>query len=99
MNYYIVDTTLNVADNIRAFPTYPDIVHYLEAVCKRQYNQTRPQRMIMLEEIGHGNDDRQAVNFVRSMAEQFSMGIVREGRYVRCDITSVALYQKDEYGS
>jgi hypothetical protein len=99
MNYYIVDTTLQTKDNIKQFPSYPDIVRYLEEVVKRKYNQTRSQRMILLEEVGHGSDDNQAVNFVRSMSEEFSMGIVRENRFVRCDIIGVALYQKEEYGS
>jgi hypothetical protein len=55
--------------------------------------------MILLEEVGHGEDDRQAVNFVRAMAEAFNIGIVREGNLMRCDITAVALYQKPEYGN
>ncbi len=99
MKYYVVDTTLQIPNKIQEFNTYPEIVYYLEGMCQRRYGQTRKERMIVLEEVGHGHDDNQAVNFVRGMAEEFSMGVVREDRYVRCDITNVALYQKEEFGS
>jgi hypothetical protein len=102
MQYYVIDTTLNSAQEKR-FGSYNEIVHYLEGMCQRTFGQTRKQRMLMLEEIGHGYDDIGAVTFVRSMAEKFNMGVLRDGlnlnQKMRCDITSVELYQKDEFGS
>jgi hypothetical protein len=102
MQYYIVDTTLNPAREVR-FNSYGEIVNYLSQVSKRAYGQDRKARMIMLEEIGHGHDDSNAVNFVRSMAEKFNMGVLRDGvnknERMRCDITSVALFQQEEFGN
>lgn len=98
MLYYVVDTTLKTP-LVAKFSTYPELVIYLEGISQRAYGQSRKERMILLEEVGHGEDDRQGVNFVRSMAENFNMGVVREGQLVRCDVIAVALYQKEEYGN
>lgn len=102
MQYYVIDTTLNPSQEKR-FGSFNEIVRYLEGMSQRAYRQTRKERMIMLEEIGHGYDDTGSVNFVRSMAEKFNMGILRDGlnqnQKMRCDITSVELYQKEEFGS
>ena len=54
--------------------------------------------MVILEELGHGADDRDSVVFVRTMAEAFDIGVIREGRRMRCDITSIPMYQKSEFG-
>lgn len=98
MIYYVIDTTLRPKQVIQ-LPTYPEIVKYLEGMSQRAYGQSRKQRMVILEELGNGYDDRESVNFVRSMAEAFNVGVVREGRLMRCDITATAVYQKEEYGS
>lgn len=102
MLYYVVDTTINPAQEKR-FTEYGHVVQYLEQMSVRAYGQNRKMRMIMLEEIGHGHDDSGAVNFVRSMAEKFNMGVLRDGvnknERMRCDITSVNNFQKDEFGS
>lgn len=98
MKYYVIDTTVRPQQVIKT-NTYPELVKHLEGMSQRAYGQTRKQRMLILEEVGHGDDDRQAVNFVRSMAEHFNMGVVREEGLMRCDVTAVALYQKEEYGN
>jgi len=102
MQYYVVDTTLNPPQEKR-FTEYGHVVQYLEQMSVRAFGQSRKQRMIMLEEIGHGHDDSSSVNFVRSMAEKFNMGVLRDGVFrnerMRCDITSVALFQREEFGS
>jgi hypothetical protein len=102
MQYYVVDTTLNPPQDKR-FNTYGEIVNYLSQMSQRAYGQDRKARMIMLEEIGHGHDDSNAVNFVRSMAEKFNIGVLRDGLHknekMRCDITSVALFQQEEFGN
>ena len=102
MKFYIIDTTLNPPREFR-FNDYPSTVRHLETMTQRAYGQSRKQRMIMLEEIGHGYDDRDSVTFVRSMASQFEMGIIRNNagilNKIKCDITSINLYQKEEFGN
>jgi len=98
MILYIVDTSLTPVKEKR-FDSYQTLVSYLEQVSIRAYNQNRKQRMIMLEELGHPPDNSQAVAFVNSMAEKFDMGVVRDGRRVRCDIPRIVLYQSDEFGN
>lgn len=102
MQYYVVDTTVTPPQEQR-FGSYDQIVKYLEQMSMRAFGQNRKQRMIMLEEIGYGYDDSNSVTFVRSMAEKFNIGVLRDGlnqnQKMRCDITSIALYQKDEFGS
>ena len=98
MKYYVADSTIN-PPKVQMFETYPEIIRYLEQMSQRHFGQNRKERMILLEEVGHGDDDPQGVNFVRSMADTFNMGVVREHNLVMCDIVNVALYQKEEYGS
>lgn len=95
--YYVIDTTVRPAQTIKS-ESYPEILTHLDGMSKRHFGQTRKQRMIVLEELGHGSDDNQGVNFVRSMAETFNMGVVRDAGLMRCDIVNVALYQKPEFG-
>lgn len=102
MQFYVIDTTLTPSQEKR-FGDYGQIVQYLEQMSVRAFGQTRKQRMTMLEEIGHGYDDYQSVSFVRSMAEKFNIGVLRDAfdpnQKMRCDITSVALFHRDEFGS
>ena len=95
--YYVIDTTIPAPQG-KQFKSFPEIVRYLEGMSKRAYNQTRRERMVILEELGHGADDRDSVVFVRTMAEAFDIGVIREGRRMRCDITSIPMYQKSEFG-
>ena len=102
MILYVIDSTLNPPQEKR-FHTYAGVVQYLGEMCKRAYKQTRKDRMIMLEEIGHGPDDRDSVTFVRSMAAQFEMGIIRNNagalNKMKCDLTTLSLYQNENFGN
>lgn len=102
MKFYIVDTTIKPQTEKR-FDTYPEVVNYLGTMSQRAYKQTRKERMILLEELGGGNDDTNSVNFVRAMAEVFEIGVIRNNAGVlnrmRCDITSIAMFQQEEFGS
>jgi|SRR6185503_11025424 len=102
MQYYVVDTTVPAPQEKR-FNSYDQAVRYLEQMSVRAFNQTRKQRMVLLEELGNGSDDSNSVTFVRSMSETFNIGVLRDGlnknQQMRCDITSVALFQKEEFGS
>lgn len=98
---YIVDSTLptvSKANQIKQFDSYKEFVNYLEQISIRRFNQTRRQRMIMLEELGHTSDDNTAVTFVRSFNEVLNMGIIRDDKLVQCDVPSVVFYQKEEFG-
>jgi len=102
MTIYIVDTTLRPPVEKR-FPSYPQAVQYLESMSLRAFGQTRKQRMVLLEECGHGYDDTNSVTFVRSMADMFEMGVIRDdagvSRRMKCDITNLQLWQRDEFGN
>ena len=95
--FYVVDTTTNPRQ-LKQFQSYPQIVQYLEGMSQRAYGQNRKQRMILLEEVGHYPDDASAVSFVRSMAEAFEMGVIREGVRRQCDISIIPQFQKQEFG-
>ena len=97
MTFYIIDTTLNPAQE-KQFQSYPEVVNYLNDMSKRAYGQDRKQRTILLEEMGHGADDLNATLFVRAMQDQFNIGILREGRRMRCDLSELVAFQKPEYG-
>jgi hypothetical protein len=102
MKFYVVDTTIAPPQE-KWFNSYGQIVQYLEQMSVREFGQTRKQRMYLLEECGHGPDDSNSVTFVRSMSEKFNVGVLRDGlnpnQKMRCDITSVALFQREEFGS
>lgn len=97
MTFYIIDTTLQPPQEKR-FSTYPQVVQYLEGISSRA-GQSRRDRMILMEECGHGADDRDSVTFVRAMADQYNIGVVRDGRRMRCDITNIAMFSNENYGN
>lgn len=98
MQIYITDTTVTpVQDKI--FNDYISAVKHLEGMSQRAFGQTRKSYMLVLESMGHGNDDYNSINFVRAMAERFNVGVIRDGRKMRCDITSAFMFNKPEYGS
>ena len=98
MTIYITDTTLRPAKDV-LFNNYTSAVNYLEGMSQRAFGQTRKDYMLLLESVGHGDDDRASVNFVRAMAERFNIGVVRDGRKMRCDISSAIMFDKAEYGN
>ena len=97
MQIYITDTTVSPVRDV-TFTDYSLAVRYLEGMSSRS-GQSRKDLMILLESCGHGDDDRGSVTFVRAMAERFNVGIIREGRKMRCDVTSAFAFNKPEYGS
>ena len=97
MTIYITDTTVNPARDV-TFNDYQSAVRHLEGMAARS-GQPRKSFMILLESIGYGGDDSGSVTFVRAMSDKFNIGIVRNGRKMRCDITSAFTFDKPEYGS
>jgi hypothetical protein len=98
MQIFITDTTLKPAKDV-VLNDYNQAVKYLEGIAQRKFGCSRRDHMLLLESIGYGGDDNQSVTFVRSMAEHFQIGIVRDGRKVHCDIVSAFVFNKPEYGS
>lgn len=98
MKIYITDTTLKPSKDV-IFNDYNSTVAYLEGLIKRSDSKTRKEYMILLESIGYGEDDPKSVNFIRSLSERFDIGIVREGKKMRCDITSAYIFDRPEYGN
>ncbi len=98
MQIYITDTTLKPARDV-LFNDYNAAVKYLEGMSQRGLGQTRKDYMLLLESIGYGVDDPGSVTFVRSMSERFDIGVIRERRKMRCDITAAFMFNKPEYGS
>jgi len=95
--FYVKDTTLPEQKLVK-FQTYVGLVDYLENMSKRKYNQSKTERARLLEEIGYGADDRYSTLFVRSMQEEFEIGVARDGCLIQCDVPSLVAYQKPEYG-
>ena len=95
--FYVRDKTLNPPKE-RQFNAYPQLVQYLDEMCQRAYRQTKKQRTQLLEELGNGADDYNSTLFVRSMQEQFEIGVIRDGRRTQCDVTTMVAFQKPEYG-
>ena len=96
--FYVKDKTTNPTREMR-FDAYPKLVSYLDQMCQRAFRQTKSDRTRLLEECGHGADDYNSTLFVRSMQEQFEIGVVRDGRNTQCDVTTIVAYQKPEYGN
>ena len=95
--FYVIDKSLNPPEQ-REFNSYQTLVRYLDVMCQRAFKQTKTQRTQLLEECGHGTDDYNSTLFVRSMQEQFELGVIRSGRRTQCDVTTMVAYQKPEYG-
>jgi hypothetical protein len=98
MTIYITDTTVRPPKDV-TFNDFPSAVRHLEGMCQRGIGQSRKNHMLLLESVGHGEDDWGSVNFVRAMAERYEIGVIRDGRKMRCDITSAFAFNKPEYGS
>ena len=95
--FYVKDKTVTPAQE-KQFTAYPKLVQYLSEMCKRAYGQTKLERTQLLESLGYGTDDYNSTLFVRSMQEQYDIGVIRDGRRTQCDITVLVAYQKPEYG-
>ena len=76
----------------------PETISYLEEMCQRGLNKSRKQLMNEAVELGHAYDDVGGYEFLRYMQEQVEIGMVKNGKNVKCDIT-MNLYDKPEYGT
>lgn len=96
MTYYIQDSTLN--GKYIHFKTIPELISYLEGVVFRSHRLNRQQYMQNLIDLGYGYDDAQGATFTRSLAEEFNIGIIQDGKYLKTDVHSVQAFSKPEFG-
>lgn len=95
MKFYIYDSTVG---RYVTFNTVPELVNYFNFLIPRAFKISRKEFVQNLIELGHGYDDAQGVMLTRVLSEQFNIGMVRDGSYVRTDIHAISNFQKAEYG-
>ena len=93
--FYIQDSTIG---KYVTFDTVSEVVKYLEDMIPRAFKISKEKYIQNLLDLGYGYDDRGGVMLTRVMGEQFNIGVIKEGTYVRTDIHTIAAFQKDEYG-
>lgn len=94
--FYIQDTTIG---KYVTFNTVAELVHYLSAVLvPRAFGLSRKQYTQNLADLGHGPDDNDGVTLTRAVAEQFNIGVIRNGSYVRTDVHTATRFLKEGYG-
>jgi hypothetical protein len=82
--YYIKDTTINT---IVYRETVPEVVAYLETLCKKLTGQNRTNFMLEMVSLGHGYDDTNGAYFTELMADKVELGLVgKDGRFKRCNV-------------
>jgi len=94
---YIQDSTIG---KYVTFNTVPELVKYIgEQIVPRAFKLTRNQYMQNLIDLGYGYDDRDGVTLTRAVADQFNIGVVKDGNYVRTDVHTAEAFNKEEFGS
>jgi phage tail tube protein FII len=97
--YYIIDTT------VKTFPiefgTIPELVKHLEGTVQRKFKKNRAQYMQDLVDIGYGYDDAEGKIFTEAMREVFNIGVIKQGKYIRCNVHDIKYYgdRKNEHGN
>lgn len=80
--YYILDSTDN--NKTVTFPTRDALINYLEIPLKRKFNKNKFQWKEHIESLGHTVIDD--YSYYQTLAEQFEMGVIRDGKRIRCDV-------------
>ena len=93
---YIQDSTIG---QYVTFNTVPELVAYLNALIPRAFKISRSEYVQNLIDLGHGYDDENGVMITRAISDQFNIGIIKDGNYIRTDVHTAASFQKEEYGS
>jgi len=94
---YINDTTI-VPNKIVTFNSIQAAINHLQEMAKRTQQRSRKNIMLEMESLGYGGEDRDSINFIRAMSMKFDIGVVKDNRYVRTDITSLINFNKFEFG-
>lgn len=85
MKYYVVDTTLSSSEPV-IFDSLQSLVAHLEGSVRRKLSLTRDEYMNNLISLGHGYDDDEGATFTSAMAEEFNIGVVRSGKFLRTNV-------------
>lgn len=97
MKYYVQDSTRN--NQVVHFNSLKEIISYLDGMVKRATGLSRAQYTQNLTDLGHGIDDPEGMTFVRSLNENFNIGVVRrDGALIKCDIHEATIFNKPEHG-
>ncbi len=94
--YYIQDTTFG---KYVTFKTVADLVGYFENMIPRAFKISKTQYIQNLIDLGYGYNDSDGVMLTRAMSEQFNIGQIKSGNYVKCDIHETIRFQQEEYGN
>ena len=95
-SFYIQDSTIG---KYVTFNTVPELVRYLNDMIPRAFKISRAEYMQNLIDLGHGYDDPAGVTLTRAMADQFNIGVIKQGSYVRTDIHAISRFQDEGYGN
>lgn len=90
--YYITDKLLG--NKPVTFDSVNEVVSVLEQIVQRKMKLTRKQYMQNLIDLGYGADDPAGRTFTESMAEHVEIGVIKNNRYVRCNIHEASHYSK-----
>jgi hypothetical protein len=94
--FYIQDTTIGKYVH---FKTVGELVNYLgNNLVPRAFQLSRKQYTQNLADLGHGPDDAAGVTLTRAVSEQFNIGVVRNGNYVRTDVHTATSFLSEGYG-
>ena len=94
---YIQDSTIG---KYVTFNTVPELVKYIgDQIVPRAFKLTRAQYMQNLIDLGHGYDDATGVTLTRAVADQFNIGIIKNGNYVRTDVHTADAFKNEEFGT
>lgn len=94
--FYVQDNTIS---RYVTFDTVPELVRYLgESVVPKAFKLSRAQYMQNLAELGYGPDDSKGVTLTRALSEQFNIGVVRNGTYIRTDVHEATNFLTEGYG-
>ena len=93
---YVQDSTIG---QYVTFNTVPELVDYLNKMIPRAFKISRSEYVQNLIDLGHGYDDPQGVMVTRVMADQFNIGIIKNGNYMRTDVHELSNFQNEEFGS
>jgi hypothetical protein len=96
IKFYVHDTTIG---KFVYFNSVKDLVFYLgNTLVPRAFKKTRAQYIQHLIDLGHGYDDIDGVTLTRAVAEQYNIGILRDGKHVRTDVHAISSFKDENYG-
>ena len=84
--FYIVDTTLPKQQSMVLFDSPNAVVKHLEGTVQRYIGRNRKRWMQDYYELNGVADDDNGVSFVSSLGEYFNIGVIHDGRQMKCNI-------------